>query len=128
MSTSAVSIKIVANCDTGRKLLLVGKGIYSPCRKPWRRRPDHYRTYRERGYFRMTMCGWRFVAIDTLKYCPAFSDRANGWRVGRFIFRLRWIGERIVAASSFAPQPPVYPICTTPAGEADRTDAESEGT
>ena len=30
--------------------------------------------------------------------------------------------------SSFAPQPPVYSICTTPAGEADRTDAESEGT
>jgi hypothetical protein len=44
--------------------------------------------WREPGFFRVNVCGWRFVAIDTSRHPAMYSDRANGWRVGPFLFRV----------------------------------------
>lgn len=45
-------------------------------------------TYREAGFFRMNVCGWRFVLIDTARHFAVYTDRTHGLHLGRFIVRL----------------------------------------
>ena len=43
---------------------------------------------RASGFFRVNICGWRFVVIDTAKHRACYSDRTHGIRLCRFLFRL----------------------------------------
>lgn len=40
------------------------------------------------GFFRMSICGWNFVAVDTRRHFAVFSIRQRGWKIGPFIFAI----------------------------------------
>lgn len=52
-------------------------------------RSTRYRySWREPGFFRMNLLGWRFVLIDTRVFRPVYTDRVYGRRIGNYLVRL----------------------------------------